>query len=113
MIAEGYKIQMGEINNSDNSSSSCSKKPCTIVSFRLDEEQYLYLKRIAGVMYQKGFIKSSNIGALSKLVTLYVGDTYPDIEKQITKRQRKISKKRGLLKRLLVNGRDDDFFNVF
>jgi hypothetical protein len=44
-------------------------------------------KRIAGVMYQKGFIKSSNIGALFKLVTLCVGETYPGIEKQIAKRQ--------------------------
>lgn len=80
MTVEGYKRQIGEINNSDNSDSSCSKRPCTIVSFRLNQEQYIYLKRIAGVMYQKGLIKSSNIGALSKLVTLHVGETYPDIE---------------------------------
>jgi hypothetical protein len=64
-------------------------------------------------MYQKGLIKSSNIGALAKLVTLYIGETYPDIEKQLVKRQRKGTDKRGWLKRLLVNGRDDDFFNVF
>jgi len=62
-------------------------------------------------MYQKGLIKSSNIGTLAKLVTLYSGETYPDIEKKLVKRQRKVSKKRGLLKRLLINGRDDDFFN--
>jgi hypothetical protein len=91
---------LGELNNSD---SSCSKKPCTIVSFRLDEEQYLYLKRIAGVMYQKGLIKSSNIGALAKLVTLYVQETYPDIENKLVKRQRKGTDKRGWLKRLLIN----------
>jgi hypothetical protein len=57
MTVEGYKRQIGEINNSDNFNFSYSKSPCTIVSFRLDEEQYLYLKRIAGVMYQKGLIK--------------------------------------------------------
>jgi hypothetical protein len=100
-----------EIINNYNSDSCCSIKPCTIVSFRLNEEQYLYLKRIAGLMYQKGLIKTSNIGALAKIITLYVGETYPDIEKQLVKTQGKISKKRGLLKRLLINGRDDDFFN--
>ena len=105
--------QIGELNNSDNSSSSCSKRPCTVVSFRLDEEQYLYLKRIAGVMYQKGLIKSSNIGALAKLVTLYVGETYPDIEKQFEKRQRKGTDKRGWLKRLLIDKDGNDLFNVF
>jgi NRPS condensation-like uncharacterized protein len=81
MMAEGYKRQIGEINNSDNSDSSSTKRPCTIVSFRLNQEQYLYLKRIAGVMYQKGLIKSSNIGALSKLVTLYVGTYHLNIVK--------------------------------
>jgi hypothetical protein len=63
-------------------------------------------------MYQKGLIKSSNIGALAKLVTLYVGETYPDIEKQFEKSQIKRTKKRGWLKRLLVNGRNDNFFNL-
>jgi hypothetical protein len=38
MIAEGYKRQIAEINNSDNSDFSYSKSPCTIVSFRLYEE---------------------------------------------------------------------------
>jgi hypothetical protein len=57
-------------------------------------------------------IKSSNIGALAKLVTLYVGETYPDIEKKLVKRQGKISKKRGLLKRLLINkDGSNDLFN--
>ena len=78
------------------------------MSFRLNEEQYQYLQKIANRMYQKGLLKSSNIGALAKIITLYVGQTYPDI----VKRQKKGTKKRGWLKRLLVNGRDDDFFNV-
>jgi hypothetical protein len=82
------------------------------VSFRLNEEQYQYLQKIANRMYQKGLIKSSNIGALAKLVTLYVGETYPDIEKQFEKSQIKRTKKRGWLKRLLVNGRNDNFFNL-
>ena len=30
-------------------------------------------------------LKSSNIGALAKLIMLYVGTTYPDIEKQSVK----------------------------
>jgi hypothetical protein len=47
-------------------------------------------------------IKSSNIGALAKIITLYVGETYRDIEKQLVKRQRERTKKRGWLKRLLV-----------
>jgi hypothetical protein len=102
-----------EIINNYNSDSCCSIKPCTIVSFRLNEEQYLYLKRIAGLMYQKGLIKTSNIGALAKIITLYVGETYPDIEKQLVKRQRKATDKRGWIKRLLINGRDDEFFNLF
>ena len=63
-------------------------------------------------MYQKGLIKSSNIGALAKLATLYVRETYPVIEKQFEKRQRKGTDKRGWLKRLLVNGRNDNFFNL-
>jgi hypothetical protein len=67
-----------------------SKKPCNVVSFMLDEEQHLYLKRTAGVMYEKGLIKSSNIGALFKLVTLCVRETYPDIEKKLVKRQKEI-----------------------
>jgi hypothetical protein len=103
---------MREINNY-NSDYPCSKKPCTIVSFRLNEKQYEYLQKIAGRMYQKGLIKSGNIGALAKVVSLYVGETYPDIEKQLVIRQRQRTKKRGWLKRLLINGRDDDFFNVF
>jgi hypothetical protein len=97
------------INNYNSNDSPCSKKPYTIVSFRLNEEQYQYLQKIANRMYQKGLIKSSNIGALAKIITLYVGQTYPDIEKQLAKRQRKVTKKMGWLKRLLVNDRDDDF----
>jgi hypothetical protein len=54
------------------------------------------LKRIADVMYQKGLIKSSNIGALAKLATLYVRETYPVIEKQFEKRQRKGTDKSNL-----------------
>jgi len=76
---------------------SCSKKPCTIVSFRLNEEQYQYLQKIANRMYQKGLIKSSNIGALAKIITLYVGETYPAIEKQLAKRQRQRTQK-GMVK---------------
>jgi hypothetical protein len=82
---------MSKINNFNF---SCSKKPCTIVSFRLNEEQYQYLQKIANRMYQKGLIKSSNIGALAKLVTLYVLETYPAIEKQLVKSQIKRTKKR-------------------
>jgi hypothetical protein len=82
------------------------------VSFRLNEEQYQYLQKIANRMYQKGLIKSSNIGALAKVISLYVGETYPDIEKQLVKRQRERTKKMGWLKCLLVNDRDDDFFNL-
>jgi len=48
-------------------------------------------------------IKSSNIGALAKIITLYVGQTYPDIEKQLVNRQRQRTKKMGWLKRLLIN----------
>ena len=54
-------------------------------------------------MNQKGLIKSSNIGALAKIITLYVGQTYPDIEKQLVNRQRQRTKKMGWLKRLLIN----------
>jgi hypothetical protein len=35
------------------------------------------------------------------------------MKRQEQKRQRKGTDKRGWLKRLLVNDRDDDFFNVF
>src|SRR5436309_12265842 len=102
----GQKImKLSEIINNYNSDCSCFKKPCTIVSFRLNEEQYQYLQKIAGRIYQKGLLKSSNIGALAKIITLYVGETYTAIEKQIVKRQRKGTKKRGWLKRLLVNER--------
>ncbi len=38
--------------------------------------------------------KTNNIGALSKRVTLYVGDTYAAIEKQLAKRQK--SKRRWI-----------------
>ena len=106
-------IELSEIINNYNSNDSpCTKKPCTIVSFRLNKEQYQYLQKIANKMYKKGLIKSSNIGALSKVISLYVGETYRDIEKELVKRQRERTKKRGWLKRLLVNGRDDDFFNL-
>jgi len=67
------------------------------VSFRLNEEQYQYLQKIANRMYQKGLIKSSNIGALAKIITLYVGETYPAIEKQLAKRQRQRTQK-GMVK---------------
>jgi hypothetical protein len=103
---------LSEIINNYNSDSSCSKKPCTIVSFRLNEEQYQYLQKIAYMIYQKGLIKSSNIGALAKLVTLYVQETYPDIEKQLVKRQSKGTDKRRWIKRLLINGRNGNFFNL-
>jgi hypothetical protein len=63
-------------------------------------------------MYQKGLIKSSNIGALSKIITLYIGETYPAIEKQLAKRQRQRTEKRGWIKRLLITGRNDNFFNL-
>jgi hypothetical protein len=65
------------------------------VSFRVNEEQYQYLQKIAGVMYQKRLIKSGNIGALAKISALYIGETYPTIEKQLVKRQRKRTEKRG------------------
>jgi hypothetical protein len=58
-------------------------------------------------------IKSSNVSALAKPVTLYAGETYPAIEKQLVIRQRQRTKKSGWLKRLLINGRDDDLFNIF
>ena len=82
------------------------------MSFRLNEEQYQYLQKIANRMYQKGLIKSSNIGALAKLVTLYVGETHRDIEKQLLKRQRGGTDKRRWIKRLLINGRNGNFFNL-
>jgi len=90
-------MKLSEIINNYNSDCSCSKKPCTIVSFRLNEEQYQYLQKIANRMYQKGLIKSSNIGALAKIITLYVGETYPAIEKQLAKRQRQRTQK-GMVK---------------
>ena len=96
-------MKLSEIINNYNSDCSCFKKPCTIVSFRLNEEQYQYLQKIAGRIYQKGLLKSSNIGALAKIITLYVGQTYPDIEKQLVNRQRQRTKKMGWLKRLLIN----------
>jgi len=95
-------MKLSEIINNYNSDCSCSKKPCTIVSFRLNEEQYQYLQKIANRMYQKGLIKSSNIGALAKVISLYVGETYPAIEKQLVKRQRQRTKKMGWLKRLFI-----------
>ena len=78
-----------------------SKKPCNVVSFRLDEEQYLYLKRTAGVMYEKGLIKSSNIGALSKLVTLCWGDISSHWKETCKKT------KGDWLKRLLIKDEDE------
>jgi hypothetical protein len=63
-------------------------------------------------MYKKGLIKSSNISALAKIITLYVGETHRDIEKQLAKRQRKGTDKRRWIKRLLINGRNGNFFNL-